>query len=133
MDKEKEVERLAQDIADICPDMVEDGCEQQCYSCLAVGLTMRGYGNVKQYKEEIERLRTELSHREEDLIHADEEVFYRECDVVLRENAIKEKALTEYAKRIKQKAKTLHEPNGEWYENVRVCDINDTLKEFLEK
>lgn len=53
MTKQEQLEKLAQDIADICPDMVEDGCEQQCYTCLAFMLVMRGYGNIKEFAEKL--------------------------------------------------------------------------------
>lgn len=60
-----------------------------------------GYGNVKQYQDEIDRLETELAHREEDLVHADEKVFYRKMAVKLEEDKIKKQAVKEFAKRIK--------------------------------
>lgn len=69
---------------------------------LAQDILDAGYGDVKQYQDEIARLQTELMHREEDLVHADEKVFYREMAVKLDEDKIKKQAVKEFAERVKR-------------------------------
>lgn len=60
MTKREQLEKLAQDIAVICPDMVENGCEQQCYTCLASMLVMRGYGNIIEFETQIHNMLVEM-------------------------------------------------------------------------
>lgn len=107
MDKEKEIEEMAKVLyGHYCKDDKCGECKEP--SCLeyrrAVKLYSAGYGNVKQYQDEIEQLlndisilQTELSHREEDLIHADENVYYREVNLAMHEKEIKIQAVKEFA------------------------------------
>ena len=76
------------------------------FELIAQNLINAGYGNVKQYQNEIDRLETELAHREEDLIHADEKVFYREMAVKLDEDKIKKQAVKEFAEDFHEKCRT---------------------------
>lgn len=39
-------------------------------------------------------------------------------------------AVQEFAEELKKRAKLLHEPNREWYENVRVNEIDDLIAEL---
>lgn len=138
MDKEKEIEKLDNELVVIfenvlygvddihyCIDFDEITPifdEQQIGNdtpaeLLTRYLQTKGYGNVKQYKEETERLSTELSHREEDLIHADEKVFYREVNVALNEKEIKKQAVKEFAERLKTELQLKIEISNRCYEH----------------
>lgn len=109
MNKEREIEEIAKLFCRSpikCCDC-KDGSGENNYKvfCPHIRLARQyadaGYGNVKQYQDEIDRLETELAHREEDLVHADEKVFYRKMAVKLEEDKIKKQAVKEFAKRIK--------------------------------
>lgn len=120
MDKEKEVKDLAQKLFEnsksqyhICGECSSLKCQKDnkplCgnFHRVAEAVIGIGYGNVKQYQEEIARLETELMHREEDLVHADEKVFYREVAVKLEEDKIKKQAVKEFAEKLKKKIKSI--------------------------
>lgn len=111
MNKEKEIEEMAMLLSSYGSNICQEACGNKCASkymdiCLdhkkARYAVERGYGNVKQYQDEIDRLETELMHREEDLIHADEKVFYREQAVKLDKDKIKKQAVKEFAERLKK-------------------------------
>ncbi len=107
MDKEKQIE-ARHEISGIIYDCIRESNGNFTVPMLSRRITQAGYGNVKQYEAEIERLQIELAHREEDLVHADEKVFYRECDVasrerdvVLQEEDIKKQAVKDFAKKLR--------------------------------
>lgn len=108
MDREKEIEEMAKAMCMSFEPRMQynktlcNACETYKRNCCKAKLLINaGYGNVKEYQAEIERLRAELAHREEDLVHADEKVFYRECEVALNEEKIKKQAVKEFAEKIK--------------------------------
>ena len=44
MNREKQIEEMANDIAAMCPDLVDSGCgDLSCVTCLAKGLEQIGY------------------------------------------------------------------------------------------
>lgn len=79
----------------IIADILSEFDDEEYYE-MAKCLVNEGYGNVKQYQDEIECLKMELMHREEDLAHADEKVFYREMAVRLEEDKIKRQVVKEF-------------------------------------
>lgn len=79
MNKQEQIEKLATALAcGNCGQCSWDCPEDKGAECglkfdmklIASKLIRAGYGDIKQYQEEIEHLQTELSHREEDLVHA---------------------------------------------------------------
>lgn len=103
MNKTKEIEEMAKEL-----HCATNESFISCRKIARILVERRGYGNIKQYQNEIERLETELAHREEDLIHADEKVFYRETAVKLDEDKIKKQAVKEFAEKI-EKLLCVHE------------------------
>ena len=105
--------------------------DEDCmYSSCAYSLYRAGYGDVSEYKAEIERLKAEndslnkkISELEQDLIHADENVFYRECDVKLAEDKIKKQAKIDILNKVKEKLDSA--PNGWAYTGY----IDDLIEE----
>ena len=112
---------------DICANVDTEHC---LYKEYAERLIESGYGDVSEYKAEIERLKAEndslnkkISELEQDLIHADENVFYRECDVKLAEDKIKKQAKIDILNKVKEKLDSA--PNGWAYTGY----IDDLIEE----
>lgn len=101
---------------------------------IAVVLGEEGYGDISEYKAEIERLKAEndslnkkISELEQDLIHADENVFYRECDVKLAEDKIKKQAQIDVLSKVKDLM-------DKYYVFEGVCGyFIDDFKELIEE
>lgn len=120
MNKEKEIERMASIIHNKSMSLSSyDIRETTPAHIYATVLYNAGYGNVKEYQDEIDRLETELAHREQDLVHADEAVSYREAAVKLEEDKIKKQAVKEFAEKLKGKL---------W--NYYNSDIDDLITEL---
>lgn len=94
-----------------------------------------GYGDVSEYKAEIERLKAEndslnkkISELEQDLIHADENVFYRECAVNLDEDKIKKQAQIDALNKVKERAVGLSA-----IETYHICNLIDKIIKEVQK
>lgn len=147
MDKEKEIEYLAQKLFEnykanyhIFGECYSRKCEKDniphCgnFQQVAEAVIDADYGNVKQYQNEIERLQIELAHREEDLVHADEKVFYREMAVRLDEDKIKDQAVKEFAEKLKNEIKEMKMEETSAYNEVyneALEDINNLIKKLI--
>lgn len=116
-------------------DPENDGYWQcKVYELCADELIKRGYGDISEYKAEIERLKAEndslnkkISELEQDLIHADENVFYRECDVKLAEDKIKKQAQIDVLSKVKDLM-------DKYYVFEGVCGyFIDDFKELIEE
>lgn len=116
-------------------DPENDGYWQcKVYERCADELIKRGYGDISEYKAEIERLKAEndslnkkISELEQDLIHADENVFYRECDVKLAEDKIKKQAQIDVLSKVKDLM-------DKYYVFEGVCGyFIDDFKELIEE
>lgn len=125
-------------IAEMADIMFENRCGADCVKCNMNGKGLKcvslhnaellynaGYGNVKEYQDEIDRLEMELAHREQDLVHADEAVSYRESAVRLAEDKIKKQAVKEFAEKLRERM----EKNG--YRSALHNGIIDDLYEEL--
>ena len=97
---------------------------------IAEALYNAGYGNVKEYQDEIDRLQTELAHREQDLVHADEAVSYRESAVRLVEDKIKKQAVKEFAEKFHEKCR-LELKNLVWEYGEGANDVLDIFDNLI--
>lgn len=118
MDKEKEIEEMTAKIAEnsycrrgTCNNCSHhDFCDNfQKYEDVCRLLVEEGYGNIKQYQDEINNLQddvsllqTKLSHLEEDFINTDEKLFYHEINAALNEKEIKMQAVREFAEEMRK-------------------------------
>lgn len=126
-------------------DPENDGYWQcKVYELCADELIKRGYGDVSEYKAEIEQLKAEndslnkkISELEQDLIHADENVFYRECDVKLAEDKIKKQAQIDVLNKVKtlifQKDNPYNVPFEEFISANVFCGYIDELIAEIEQ
>ena len=82
----KQIEEMANDLAKICPDLVENCCGQvNCVSHLTLSLSKIGY----RKSTDVERLREELELAER-CIYAIEDALYRGADNDYANEAIEE-------------------------------------------
>lgn len=100
----------------------------------ANALIKAGYGNISEYKTEIEKLQAEndklnkkIAELEQDIIHADEKVFRREIDVKLSEDKLKKQGAEEFSNIIKEKCST----TLTGAKIINKADIEKLLKRYI--
>ena len=132
MDKEKEIEEIARMLGDCrhfssCAKCMEATASKSCWDReKATILINAGYGNVKQYQEQIEKLEQELDARD----MQDYQFEYQTDDETIGE--ARKQAVKEFAEGLKKKALNYYPSIDHFYPSQKAVNIN-AIDEFFKE